>query len=90
MPTENWPAYIICLKSYLDHDYNMLETFENLNTPVSLLVGLKSEMYPCGGQLRIADHTKNCEVIPFTNSGHTPLIDQPFKFIKELSRFSTI
>jgi non-heme chloroperoxidase len=88
MPTENWPAYIICLKSYLENDYNMFETFEQLNTPVSLLVGLKSEMYPCGGQLRIADHTKNCEVIPFTNSGHTPLIDQPFKFIKELRRFS--
>jgi len=90
MPTGNWPAYIYCLKAYLDHDYNMIETFENLNTPVSLLVGLKSEMYPCGGQLRIADHTKNCEVIPFKNSGHAPLIDQPFKFIKELHRFSEL
>jgi len=88
MPTQNWPAYIYCLKSYLEHDYNMLKTFENLNTPVSLLVGLKSEMYPCGGQLRIADHTKHCEVIPFNNSGHAPLIDQPFKFIKELNRFA--
>ena len=88
MPTDNWPAYIVCLKAYLNNDYNMIETFEGLNTPVSLLVGLKSEMYPCGGQLRIADHTKNCEVIPFNNSGHTPLIDQPFKFLKELRRFS--
>lgn len=88
MPTENWPAYIYCLKSYLDHDYNMFNTFENLSIPVSLMVGLKSEMYPCGGQLRIADHTKDCEVIPFTKSGHTPLIDQPIKFMQELRRFS--
>jgi len=88
MPTENWPAYIYCLKAYIEQDYNMLATFEKLSTPVSLLVGLKSEMYPSGGQLRIADHTKNCEVIPFTNSGHTPLIDQPLKFINELRRFS--
>ena len=88
MPTDNWPAYILCLKSYIENDYNMLETFQNLNTPVSLLVGLKSEMYPCGGQLRIADHAKQCEVIPFNNSGHAPLIDQPFKFMKELRRFS--
>lgn len=88
MPVENWSAYIYCLKAYIEQDYNMLATFEKLNTPVSLLVGLKSEMYPCGGQLRIADHTKNCEVIAFSNSGHTPLIDQPFKFIKELQRFA--
>ena len=88
MPTDNWSAYIVCLKAYLENDYNMLDTFEKLNIPISLLVGIKSEMYPCGGQLRIADHAKDCHVIPFNQSGHTPLIDEPFKFLKELHRFS--
>jgi len=89
LPMQNWPVYINCIKAYLEQDYDMLETFRNLKIPVSLVVGLKSEMYPCGGQLRIADHVQNCEIIPFCNSGHTPLIDQPFKFLKELGRFAS-
>lgn len=89
MPTDNWQTYIRCLQAYLDQDYNMLPVLEKLNTPISLIVGLKSEMYPCGGQLRIADYAKNCEVIPFENSGHTPLIDQPLKFLYELRRFAS-
>lgn len=88
MPVENWPVYIQCLNAYLDQGYNMLEDIKALRAPMSLLVGLKSEMYPCGGQLRIADYHQNCEVIPFKNSGHTPLIDQPFQFLNELRRFS--
>ena len=89
MPVENWPAYINCLKAYIEQDYNMIPTLEKMLTPISILVGLKSEMYPCGGQLRIADYSKNCEVIPFENSGHAPLIDQPLRFLKELKRFAT-
>lgn len=88
LPTQNWPVYVHCIKAYLEQDYDMLKTFQDLTIPVSLMVGLKSEMYPCGGQLRIADHAKNCEIIPFPNSGHTPLIDQPLKFLKELKRFA--
>ena len=87
MPVKNWPAYIHCLKAYIEQDYDMQTIIEEMKTPISLIVGLKSEMYPCGGQLRIADYNKNCEVIPFVKSGHTPLIDQPFRFTKELKRF---
>jgi pimeloyl-ACP methyl ester carboxylesterase len=89
MPVNNWPVYIRCLKAYIEQDYNMLATLQKLEKPISLLVGLKSEMYPCGGQLRIADHHRNCKVIPFANSGHTPLIDQPIRFLKELMHFAT-
>ena len=55
---------------------------------LSLIVGLKSEMYPCEGQFRIANYAPCCETIPFKNSGHAPLIDQPIKFFNELRRFS--
>jgi len=88
IPVQNWPAYILCIKAYLEQDYDMLDTFSNLNIPVSLIIGLKSEMYPCEGQFRIANYAPYCETIPFKNSGHTPLIDQPIKFFNELKRFS--
>jgi len=88
MPTENCPVYIHCLKAYIEQDYDMREIIENLSAPMSLMVGLKSEMYPCGGQLRIADYHANCEIITLNKSGHTPLIDQPLRFLKELNHFA--
>ena len=88
MPMDNWPAYIECLNAYMEQDYDVVPKLSRLETPVSLLVGLKSDMYPCGGQLRIADHIKDCRVIPFENSGHAPMIDEPFKFIRELRKFA--
>jgi non-heme chloroperoxidase len=88
MPVENWPAYIHCLKAYIEQDYDMMGIIEELSAPMSLMIGLKSEMYPCGGQLRIADYHSNCETIVLNQSGHTPLIDQPIRFLKELNRFA--
>lgn len=88
MPVTNWPVYIHCLKAYIEQDYNMLNVIEKLNAPMSLMVGLKSEMYPCGGQLRIADYHSNCELVALNKSGHTPLIDQPIRFLTELTRFA--
>jgi pimeloyl-ACP methyl ester carboxylesterase len=88
MPVSNWPVYIHCLRAYLEQNYDMRDILQKLQTPMSILVGLKSEMYPCGGQLRIADHHRNCRIIPFTRSGHTPLIDQPLLFLKTLRRFA--
>ena len=88
MPTENWAAYIHCLKAYINQNYDMIDIIKTLNAPMSLMVGLKSEMYPCGGQLRMADYHSNCEIITFNKSGHTPLLDQPLRFFKELKRFA--
>jgi non-heme chloroperoxidase len=88
MPVENWQAYIHCLKAYIEQDYDMIGIIEELSAPMSLMIGLKSEMYPCGGQLRIADYHSNCETIVLHQSGHTPLIDQPLRFLKELNRFA--
>ena len=88
MPVDNWPVYIHCLKAYIEQNYDMREVLKSLKTPMSILVGIKSDMYPCGGQLRIADQHSNCQIIPFTRSGHTPLIDQPWLFLNTLRRFT--
>jgi non-heme chloroperoxidase len=89
LPTENWQAYIICLKAYLDKNYDLRDTLREVDIPTTVVVGLKSEMYPKGGQLRIADYRKNSQLVPFEQSGHTPLIDEPIKFMKTLSEFAS-
>lgn len=88
LPTHNWPVYLHCLKSYLEQNYDLRGTLEAVNIPTTVVVGLKSEMYPPAGQLRIADYRENSRIIPLTNSGHTPLIDQPFKFAGILRAFA--
>ncbi len=88
LPTTNWPAYICCLRAYLDQDYDMRDVLQALDLPVSLLIGMKSEMYPRAGQLRMADLLKNVDVLPFTNSGHAPLVDEPIKFMRTLFRWA--
>lgn len=88
IPVKNWSVYIHCLKAYIEQDYDMIDVIGKLTAPMSLMVGLKSDMYPCGGQLRIADYHSNCEIITMNKSGHTPLIDQPIRFLNELKRFA--
>lgn len=86
MPTQNWPSYLHCLKAYIEQDYNLLPDLADIQTPVSLIVGMKSEMYPSDGQLNIAEHLPNCRVIKFHHSGHAPLLDQPLKLLRELKK----
>lgn len=89
LPTENWQAYIICLNAYLENNYDLRDTLREVDIPTTVVVGLKSEMYPKGGQLRIADYRKNSKLIPFEQSGHTPLVDEPLKFLKTLRDFAS-
>ena len=88
LPTENWPVYLHCLRAYLEQDYDLRESLSTIRKPLQVLVGMKSEMYPPGGQLRIADHVPHCELLTFQNSGHTPLIDQPVRFMRTLAAFA--
>jgi non-heme chloroperoxidase len=88
LPTENWSAYMHCLNSYITERYDLRSAVASSSVPIDILVGMKSDMYPATGQLRMADLNSNCSVIPFTRSGHAPLIDQPIKLSKELFRFA--
>lgn len=89
MPIRNWSVYIQCLQAYLEKGYDLRDAFEGLDIPVHVMVGMRSELYPAAGQLRMADYHHNSYIIPFTRSGHAPLIDQPLKFAQTLMRFST-
>lgn len=88
LPTSNWPIYLDCLSAYMEQDYDMRDVLETLEIPLTAIVGLKSDMYPAGGQLRIPDYATHCELKTFRNSGHTPLIDQPLRFLQTLQGFA--
>jgi len=88
LSVDNWSAYMHCLRAYITEGYDMREAIANSSIPIDIIVGMKSDMYPAAGQLRIADLAKDCRVIPFTKSGHTPLIDQPIKLSRELLQFA--
>lgn len=88
LPTKNWSAYMHCLNSYITERYDLRSAVSGSTVPIDILVGMKSDMYPATGQLRMADLSPNCSIIPFTRSGHAPLIDQPLKLSKELFRFA--
>lgn len=87
LPTEHWANYMQCLVSYLREDYDLRHDLAACTVPVDIMVGMKSEMYPAAGQLRMADYLPNSKVIPMVNSGHAPLIDQPIKFSQALMEF---
>lgn len=88
LPTENWTAYMRCLHAYISESYDFRDVLNASKVPIDILVGMKSDMYPAAGQLRMADLHSNCKVIAFPNSGHAPLIDQPIKLTKELFKFA--
>lgn len=88
LPTGNWPIYLDCLDAYMHQHYDMRDVFASMSIPLTAIVGLQSDMYPAGGQLRIADYADHCELLTFERSGHTPLIDQPVRFMRTLKRFA--
>lgn len=88
LPTENWTAYMRCLHAYINESYDFRGVLNTSQVPIDILVGMKSEMYPAAGQLRMADLHSKSKVIAFPNSGHAPLIDQPIKLARELFKFA--
>ncbi len=87
MPTENWHAYVECLRAYLEQDYDMRPSIAQLSVPTTVMVGMRSEMYPYQGQLFIHDHAPDARLVRFENSGHALIYTEPRKFIRELGRF---
>lgn len=88
LPIDNWSAYMHCLRAYINQGYDLRAGIVESAVPIDIIVGMKSDMYPATGQLRMADLVKTGRVIPFSKSGHTPLIDQPIKLSRELLQFA--
>ncbi|MCH8497625.1 MAG: alpha/beta hydrolase [Marinobacter sp.] len=85
VPVDNWYTLYQHMRAYAERDYDFLPLLPQLELPVRVMVGRHSEMYPWAGQLRMLDLLPNAELVVMENSGHVPLLDQPLRFIRELS-----
>ena len=77
------------INNYLHHDEDYREALKQLLCPVTFFSGVQSKLYPIEGQTIIAQSLPQAEQIRFDKSGHTPLINEPIKFSKQINRFLT-
>lgn len=86
-PVANWPVYLDCLRSYMEDDYDWRPSLSQIKTPMTLLIGLQSRMYPAAGQFHIAEHVPQARLVPIDNCGHVIPFEAPRVFLRELGRF---
>lgn len=67
------------------HDYR--DSLRACPVPVTVMVGMRSPLYPAPGQMAMAALAPQGKVVRFEKSGHVPLTDEPLRFTRELGRF---
>lgn len=87
LPMSNWGAYFDCMSAYAHQGYDMRKTLPNINIPVTLAVGMKSDMYPPEGQLWMAQQIPDVTTVKFERSGHTIPLTEPLAFTRALGAF---
>jgi non-heme chloroperoxidase len=87
MPLSHLDDVRAYLRAYLAGGHDYRESLRTCTTPVTVMVGMRSPLYPPEGQLAIATYAPNARVVRFEASGHVPLVDEPSKFVRELGRF---
>lgn len=85
--TENWRIYLHCMRAYVEQDYDLREALASIHIPVTLMVGMRSEMYPPEGQLQMTSMLPNCRLVTFAGAGHAIPGSEPIKFARELRQF---
>ena len=75
------------INNYLYHDEDYRDAIAALDCPTTFFIGEKSTLYPSLGQIIVANSVKNARQVIFERSGHAILINEPFKFKREISRF---
>jgi pimeloyl-ACP methyl ester carboxylesterase len=75
------------INNYLYHNEDYRESLTELSCPTTFFIGENSILYPSQGQKIIANSVKNAKQVIFERSGHAILINEPFKFQREISRF---
>lgn len=87
-PVENWSIYMDCLRSYLeDNDYDWRPSLPKIQVPMTVLVGMKSRMYPAAGQVRIRDYVPHARIERIENCGHAIPFEAPRRFLRALREF---
>jgi non-heme chloroperoxidase len=87
-PVANWSIYVDCLRSYLeDNDYDWRPTLPKITVPMTVLIGMRSRMYPSTGQLLIRDLVPHARIERFEKVGHAIPFEAPRQFMKALRTF---
>lgn len=86
-PTSNWPIYMDTLRSYTEDNYDWRPSLPKLEVPMTVLVGMRSTMYPAQGQLQIGKLAPNARIVKFEDCGHALPFEAPVRFVSELRQF---
>ena len=83
----SWHAATMCLGSYIHQNYDMRDTLKDISIPVTIMMGMKSEVFPNGGVLYLDEQIPQSRLVKFEHSGHALFFTEPVKFRRELKRF---
>jgi len=83
----SWHAATKCLSSYVNQDYDMRGGLKEISIPVTIMMGMKSEVFPNGGVLYLDEQIPQSRLVKFEHSGHALFLTEPVKFRRELKRF---
>lgn len=86
-PVDNWSIYLDCLRSYLEDDYDWRDTLPGIGVPTTVMIGLKSRMYPAAGQFAIREMIRDARIVEFERCGHSIPFERPGRFVRELGKF---
>lgn len=86
-PLTRVPDLRAYLSSYLEGGHDYRASLAGCDTPVTVMVGMRSPLYHPDGQMEIARRVPDGRVVRFEKSGHVPLLDEPVKFVRELGVF---
>lgn len=75
------------LHAYLTYQHDYRQAIAAIDIPVTFFMGKLSLLYAVEGQQKIAESVKQHTVVVFEQSGHTPLFNEPMKFLKSLGEF---
>jgi pimeloyl-ACP methyl ester carboxylesterase len=88
-PVSNWPVYLDCIRTFVEHQVDFRQHMAQLpaGLPVWFFVGDRSEMYPAAGQLNVKKTIPHAQVVRFHKAGHAVMFDSPVRFIRHLDNF---
>lgn len=84
---NNWGAYLSCVQSFIEQDYDFRDSLRRVRTPFWILVGRRSQVFPAEGQRRIADLVPGARVHEFRGVGHVIPVEAPMRFTYALGHF---
>lgn len=83
----SWYAATRCLSSYIHQDYDMRGSLQEITIPVTIMMGMKSEVFPNQGVLYLNQQIPQSRLVKFAHSGHALFLTEPVKFWRTLQQF---